>query len=107
MATVFFLLFLGVTIVQFRMQESGQLPRLKRVNSDENTASYLLIPILASSVPVLPFVWMLSASLKTNVQVFSSHSMDPKDPQSITYHLVKIKFGLYYFNTIKLTVIVT
>ncbi|NLJ75032.1 MAG: carbohydrate ABC transporter permease [Firmicutes bacterium] len=72
---------------------------------------YLIIPLLFSSALMLmPFVWMLSASLKTNVDVFQFPiQWIPKDPQWSNYVTIwsKIKFGLYYFNTIKLTVIIT
>ena len=71
---------------------------------------YLLIPILASSaLMLLPFVWMLSASLKTNVQVFQFPIQWIPGSPVVHYITIwsKIKFGLYYFNTIKLTVIVT
>ncbi len=70
-----------------------------------------LIPILASSIlMLLPFAWMLSASLKTNIDVFKFPiEWIPKNPQWQNYVTIwsKIDFGRYYFNTIKLTVIIT
>ncbi len=71
----------------------------------------LLIPILLSSaIMLLPFAWMLSASLKTNVEVFEFPiEWIPKNPQWRNYVTIwsKIDFGRFYFNTIKLTVIIT
>lgn len=72
---------------------------------------YLIIPLLASSLlMLLPFAWMLSASLKTNVQVFQFPiQWIPKQAQWQNYLTIwsKIDFARYYFNTIKLTVVIT
>lgn len=74
--------------------------------------SYLLIAALmiSSLLMLLPFAWMLSASLKTNIDVFKFPiEWIPKNPVWRNYQTIwsKINFGLYYFNTVKLTVIIT
>ena len=77
----------------------------------KNKRLYLIIPLIASSLlMLLPFFWMLSASLKTNIQVFQFPiQWIPKEPQWKNYLTIwsKIDFGRYYFNTIKLTVVIT
>ncbi len=59
----------------------------------------LLIPILLSSaIMLLPFAWMLSASLKTNVEVFKFPiEWIPKNPQWRNYVTIwsKIDFGRF------------
>ena len=59
---------------------------------------------------LLPFAWMLSASLKTNLDVFQFPiEWIPRNPQWLNYVTIwkKIDFARYYLNTIKLTVIIT
>ncbi|HLS89985.1 MAG TPA: carbohydrate ABC transporter permease [Limnochordia bacterium] len=66
--------------------------------------------ILSSLWMLLPFLWMLSSSLKTSVTVFEFPiRWIPAEPRWSNYVEIwrKIDFGLYYFNTIKLTVIIT
>lgn len=68
------------------------------------------ILILSSVTMLLPFVWMLSASLKTNIAVFEFPiQWIPRNPQWSNYVVIwqRIDFALYYFNTLKLTVIIT
>lgn len=66
--------------------------------------------LLSSITMLLPFLWMLSASLKTNVTVFEFPiRWIPERPVWSNYAEIwrKIDFGLYYVNTIKLAVIIT
>lgn len=59
---------------------------------------------------LLPLLWMLSASLKLDSEVFSLPiRWIPKDPQWKNYTVIwgKIPFGLFVFNTLKLTFIIT
>lgn len=59
---------------------------------------------------LLPLIWMLSASLKLDSEVFSLPiRWIPKDPQWKNYTVIwgKIPFGLFVFNTLKLTFIIT
>jgi multiple sugar transport system permease protein len=71
----------------------------------------LYVLLIASSITMLlPFLWMISASLKTNLDVFEFPiQWVPKNPQWSNYVEIwhKIDFARYYFNTIKLTVIIT
>lgn len=72
-------------------------------------ATYIFI-ILSSFLMLLPFVWMLSASLKSELEVFNFPiQWIPKNPMWSNYVLIweKIDFSLYYLNTTKLTIIIT
>jgi ABC-type glycerol-3-phosphate transport system permease component len=55
---------------------------------------------------VYPFLWMVSASLKTQSEIFSSGlNLIPQHPQWANYHRawVDAKFSRYMFNTIAIT----
>ncbi|MBP1990662.1 carbohydrate ABC transporter permease [Paenibacillus eucommiae] len=60
-----------------------------------------------ASIMLLPFVWMLSSSLKTSAEVFQFPiEWIPKHPTLGSYKLLfssKYNFGLYYFNTFIVT----
>ena len=59
---------------------------------------------------LVPFVWMLSASLKLNKDVFTfPMKWFPEEPQWKNYATIwqKIPLGTFTFNTFKLTIIVT
>ena len=68
---------------------------------------YLIIPLIASSLlMLLPFVWMLSASLKTNVQVFQFPiQWIPKDPQWKNYLTIWTRLISVLILTVKLATI--
>lgn len=69
-----------------------------------------LVLILVAFVMLIPFVWMLSASLKLNKDVFTfPMKWLPADPQWVNYKTIwtKIPLGTFTFNTFKLTIIVT
>ncbi len=66
--------------------------------------------ILITAVTLLPLVWMLSASLKLEQDVFSVPiQWIPQNPQWVNYKRIwsKIPLGIFTFNTVKLTVIIT
>jgi multiple sugar transport system permease protein len=66
--------------------------------------------ILIACITLLPLVWMLSASLKLETQVFSVPiQWIPENPQWSNYVKIwqKIPLALFTFNSIKLTVIIT
>ena len=66
--------------------------------------------ILVAAIMILPFLWMLSASLKQNRNVFTYPiQWIPANPEWSNYQRIWIQIPLltYIFNTIKLTVIVT
>jgi len=70
---------------------------------------YIVLVIMAL-VMLLPFVWMLSASLKLDKDVFKFPiEWIPRNPRWSNYVdiWVKIPLGRFIFNTSKLTVIVT
>ncbi len=74
-----------------------------------NTAKYLLL-ILIAAIMVGPFLWMMSASLKLNKDVFAFPvEWIPKEPRWQNYQDIwtKIPLGTFVFNTGKITVIVT
>nr|WP_240546250.1 carbohydrate ABC transporter permease [Paenibacillus artemisiicola] len=74
-----------------------------------NGWTYLLL-LLVCVITVLPFVWMLSGSLKNQATIFQ-HSMQliPAKPLWSNYSDVwkKIPFGTFYWNTIKISVLST
>jgi multiple sugar transport system permease protein len=70
---------------------------------------YLLLIIMAFSM-LVPFVWMLSSSLKLNKDVFTfPMRWIPESPRWQNYSDIwtKIPLGTFILNTIKLSVIVT
>lgn len=70
---------------------------------------YILL-ILTALVMLLPFVWMLSASLKLDKDVFTFPvNWIPKNPRWLNYKEIwtVIPLGKFVYNTLKLTVIVT
>ena len=70
---------------------------------------YILLSIIAF-VTLLPLIWMLSASLKLESQVFSVPiQWIPQEPQWSNYAKIweKIPLALFTFNSVKITVIVT
>jgi len=71
--------------------------------------SYLILAALAFSM-LIPFVWMLSASLKLNKDVFTfPMRWIPENPQWRNYTDIwtTIPLGTFILNTLKLSVIVT
>jgi len=70
---------------------------------------YILL-ILIAALMLLPFLWMLSASLKMNKDVFSFPiQWIPENPRWQNYIDIWVKIPLLSFvkNTAKLTIIVT
>lgn len=69
-----------------------------------------MILILLTCIMILPFIWMLSSSLKLNKDVFSFPiQWIPSNPRWQNYQEIwtKIPLGIFIYNTAKLTVIVT
>lgn len=80
-----------------------------RKTTNSTIAVYLLL-ILSALVMLLPFVWMISASLKLDKDVFSFPiQWIPSEPRWENYAEIwtTIPLGLFIKNTAKLTVIVT
>jgi multiple sugar transport system permease protein len=70
--------------------------------------SYIILGI-SSFVMVLPFVWMLSASLKKDMDVFDFPvRWIPQNPQWRNYIRIftEIKYGQYFYNSLKIAFIV-
>ena len=70
---------------------------------------YLILFVVAFTM-LVPFAWMLSASVKLNKDVFTfPMQWIPSDPQWANYATIwqKIPLGTFTFNTFKLTIIVT
>lgn len=70
---------------------------------------YALLLMIAF-IMLIPFVWMLSASIKLNKDVFTfPMTWIPQNPQWGNYATIwtKIPLGTFTFNTFKLTIIVT
>ena len=67
--------------------------------------------ILITAVMVVPFLWMLSASIKTNTEVFdiTPFQFIPDEPQWSNYQEIWTKIPLARFigNTVFLTIVVT
>lgn len=82
---------------------------VKKKSFAGNAVCYILLVII-TFMTLLPLVWMLSASLKTGTDVFKIPiEWIPSSPQWQNYTKIweKIPFGLFTFNTAKLTVIIT
>ncbi len=66
--------------------------------------------VFIAAIMLLPFLWMLSASLKLDKDVFTFPiQWIPKNPRWANYKDIwtKIPLGIFVFNTAKLTVIIT
>jgi multiple sugar transport system permease protein len=73
------------------------------------TAMYIILGITAFTM-LVPFVWMLSSSLKLNKDVFTFPiRWIPAEPRWKNYSDIwtRIPLGTFIFNTVKLSVIVT
>jgi len=73
------------------------------------TAAYILLTV-GALVMIIPFVWMLSTSLKDQQQLFAwppSWLPNPFIWKNYTDVWTRINFSLYGWNTIKITVAVT
>ena len=70
-----------------------------------------VILILIALIMIIPFLWMLSASIKSDRQVFQMNPFVwiPENPKISNYHDIwtKIPFGKFVGNTVYLTIIVT
>jgi len=72
-------------------------------------ASYALL-VLGALLSILPFLWMISTSLKPAELVFSTPPRwipNPVEWENYTTVLSKVNFAKYGFNTLKITLIVT
>lgn len=87
---------------------TSRVKRRKRTSSGQ-VIKYVVI-IIVSLMMVLPFVWMLSASLKAETEIFGFPiKWIPESFRWDNYSEVwtSVPFHLYYLNTIKIAVITT
>ena len=93
-----------------RMIKGGRKMRSKSTNRIiQNIILYTLLLIL-TFIMLVPFVWMISASLKMNKDIFMiPYEWIPREPRFANYVDIwtKIPLATYAKNTVKLTVIVT
>ncbi len=71
---------------------------------------YIILIIIAAAM-IIPFLWMLSASIKTDREVFNMNPFVwiPENPRWSNYLDIwtKIPFGIFVKNTVFLTIVVT
>lgn len=82
---------------------------IKKKSKIGTIATYIGL-VLVTFITLLPLIWMLSASLKLEVDVFSVPiQWIPENPQWSNYTKIwdKIPLALFAFNSVKLTVIIT
>ncbi|MCT4685955.1 MAG: carbohydrate ABC transporter permease [Vallitalea sp.] len=82
---------------------------MNKMNKATKAIIYISITIICL-LTLLPLIWMLSASLKLDKDVFSIPiQWIPHNPQWKNYIIIwdKIPFALFVFNTTKLTIIIT
>ena len=63
---------------------------------------------LVSLTCIVPLLWMIASSLKTQQTVFSDMSLFPRSPQWGNFYIAWTKggFGQYFFNSLLYTVVV-
>lgn len=82
---------------------------VEKKNPIKRLIMYILL-ILLTIITLVPLVWMLSASLKLDNEVFSVPiQWIPKTPRWSNYAKIwtKIPLATFTFNTVKLTVVIT
>lgn len=81
---------------------------IEKNNAVSRTILYVMLGLL-TLVTLLPFIWMISASLKTDAEVFSVPiKWIPSNPQWKNYAKIwEINFALFTFNSFKLSLIIT
>lgn len=82
---------------------------IKKQSKVRDALIYLVL-ILITFITLLPLIWMISASLKLDSDVFSVPiRWIPQNPQWSNYVKIwkKIPLGLFTYNSFKLTIIIT
>ncbi|MDR1971046.1 MAG: carbohydrate ABC transporter permease [Treponema sp.] len=91
-------------------KRTGQaLPSIKNQSRVVSIILFVICMVMAY-IMVVPFVWMLSASFKTNAEMFAYPiQWIPQVFRMINYHSVwvDIDFPVYFFNTFKLALSIT
>lgn len=85
------------------------MSNINRTNTIAGKIAIYFLLFLATIVFLMPFVWMISASLKTSQAVYEYPiRWIPQDPQWSNYvEVMKEKFHIYYFNTFKIAALTT
>lgn len=87
-----------------------QTASMKRNRAIGKFFLYLLL-ILITAIMIIPFLWMISASIKTNAEVFkiTPFQFIPDEPRWDNYVRIWTKIPLMHFigNTVFLTIVVT
>ncbi len=81
-----------------------------KITRSKTNVFIIIYLVLIAAVMLLPFLWMLSASLKLDKDVFTFPiQWIPKNPRWANYKDIwtKIPLGVFVFNTAKLTLIIT
>ncbi len=81
-----------------------QRKRMSRARIRNIVVTVILIPI--AILWIYPLLWMVSASLKTNAEIFAGLSLLPETPQWQNYSRAweQAHIGRYFFNTVVITV---
>ena len=93
------------------MRNKNKKYRLKRRNSIAGKTGIYLVLIIITAIMIIPFLWMLSASIKSDREVFMMNPFVwiPELPKWDNYIKIWTKIPLFTFvkNTIFLTIVVT
>ncbi len=93
-----------------RMTKQKKETSMKRNNLIKKFFLYLILLIITAAM-LIPFIWMLSASIKTDREVFqmTPFVLIPETPRWSNYVDIwtKIPFGTFVKNTVFLTIVVT
>lgn len=86
-----------------RPVSSPRLARLLRRNARSRLTALLLLPVCV--IWVYPFLWMVSAALKTDAEIFSGLGLLPSDPQWGNFARAWTDAGMdrYFLNTVVVT----
>lgn len=82
---------------------------IEKKNKASRALLYVAL-VFTAVITLLPLLWMLSASLKINSEVFSSNfKWIPENPQWSNYTKIwsQVPLALFTFNSAKLTIIIT
>ena len=92
------------------MKKMGKKSSISRSRLIGKIFIYAIL-IVITAIMIIPFIWMLSASIKTNTQVFqmTPFQLIPDEPQWSNYQEIWTKIPLARFigNTVFLTIVVT
>lgn len=91
------------------MSNNSEFGSVKKRNAVTKVLIYLLLAV-GCVIVMMPFIWMLSSSLKLDKDVFNFPiQWIPKNPRWRNYADIwkEIPFGVFYKNTAKLAIIIT